>query len=265
MQDLILLKLGGSLITDKLQPFTPREDVLARLAAEIHAAYAANPDLRLVIGHGSGSFGHTPARQHGTRQGVYTPQQWLGFAEVWKEARALNQIVLAALLEEGLPAISLPPSASISTQDGQIQVWNLHPLLSALEHGLLPLINGDVIFDTQRGGTILSTEDLFLHLARATRAQRILLAGLEEGVWADFPHCTRLIEQITPDNFAGVLPALGQSAGTDVTGGMAAKVQSMIDLIAEIPDLRAAIFSGLRPGLVQQALCGALPGTVITR
>lgn len=265
MDDLILLKLGGSLITDKLQPFTPRRDVLARLGAEIRAARAEHPEMQLVIGHGSGSFGHTPARQHGTRQGVRTPAQWLGFAEVWKEARALNQIVVEALLDAGLPVIALPPSASVTAEDGRVLEWNLAPLHSALEHGLLPLINGDVIFDTQRGGTILSTEDLFLHLARMLRPRRILLAGLEDGVWADFPQCTRLIERITPANFEELLPALGQSAGTDVTGGMAAKARSMIELLADIPELQAVIFSGLRPGLVQRALGGELPGTVITR
>ncbi|MEL6309142.1 MAG: hypothetical protein AAFQ52_13445 [Chloroflexota bacterium] len=51
-----LLKLGGSLITDKTQREILREDVLARLANEIAQALGANPTMQLVIGHGSGSF-----------------------------------------------------------------------------------------------------------------------------------------------------------------------------------------------------------------
>jgi isopentenyl phosphate kinase len=265
MDDLILLKLGGSLITDKLRAHTPRRDVLARLAAEIQAALQANPHLRLVIGHGSGSFGHTPAKQHGTRQGVSTLPQWLGFVEVWKEARALNQIVLEALSSAGLPVMALPPSASVLAADGKLEQWPLAPLQSALEHGLIPLINGDVIFDRVRGGTILSTEDLFLHLARSLRPGRILLAGLEDGVLEDYPACTRLVESITAQNFAQILPHLGQSAGVDVTGGMAEKVRSMVELVEELPGCKALIFSGQHPGLVRQALLGSLPGTVITR
>jgi isopentenyl phosphate kinase len=56
--ELVFLKLGGSLITDKDTPRSPRRDVLARLAAEILYAHRQRPQMQLVIGHGSGSFGH---------------------------------------------------------------------------------------------------------------------------------------------------------------------------------------------------------------
>ncbi len=263
MTELLLLKLGGSLITDKLTPFTSRQAVLVRLASEIARAVEARPGLNLIIGHGSGSFGHTPAKHYGTRSGVRTSEQWHGFVEVWKEARALNQIVLDALLSAGLPVIALPPSASVTAADGVVKSWALAPIRSALAHGLIPLINGDVIFDEARGGTILSTEDLFLHLARVLKPQRILLAGLEDGVWEDYPACTRRIEVVTPGNFSRVFPHLGQSAGVDVTGGMLQKVSSMVDLVRELPGLETLIFSGERPGLLQRVLQGERAGTVI--
>jgi len=263
MTDLCLLKLGGSLITDKLTPFTPRHAVLARLAGEIARAVETRPGLNLIIGHGSGSFGHTPAKHYGTRSGVRTTEQWRGFVEVWKEARALNQIVLDALLSAGLPVIALPPSASVTAADGVVQSWALSPVQSALANGLIPLINGDVIFDQARGGTILSTEDLFLHLARVLKPRRILLAGLEDGVWEDYPTSTRLIEVITPANYSRVFPHLGQSAGVDVTGGMVQKVSSMVNLVRELPGLEVMIFSGEQPGLLQRVLQGERAGTAI--
>lgn len=263
MTELILLKLGGSLITDKLTPFTPRHAVLTRLAGEIAAALEARPGLSLIIGHGSGSFGHTPAKKHGTRAGVQTPQEWRGFVEVWKEARALNQIVLDALLAAGLPVIAMPPSASVIAENGVVQSWPLAPIQAALSHGLIPVINGDVIFDKSRGGTILSTEDLFLHLARTLKPQRIALAGLEDGVWEDYPACTRLIEVITPGSISMVSSHLGASAGVDVTGGMVQKVSSMVELVRELPGLETFIFSGEQPGLVQRVLLGLRAGTRI--
>ena len=58
LSNIQFLKLGGSLITDKSRPQTARLDVLERLASEIAQAYHKHPDLSLVIGHGSGSFGH---------------------------------------------------------------------------------------------------------------------------------------------------------------------------------------------------------------
>ncbi|TLN00972.1 uridylate kinase, partial [bacterium] len=97
-RELVFLKLGGSLITDKLTARTAHADVLARLAGEITAAISKKPGLRLVLGHGSGSFGHFAAKKHGTYDGVHSPAEWRGFAEVWKDARLLNQIVLEALL-----------------------------------------------------------------------------------------------------------------------------------------------------------------------
>lgn len=263
MTPLIFLKLGGSLITDKDSPRTPRRDVLARLAAEIAAARAARPDLQLLIGHGSGSFGHVPARKHNTRQGVRTPAQWLGFAEVWQDARALNQIVVEALLEAGLPVIALPPSATLLAADGAPQLPTAQFFTRALHAGLIPLVNGDVAFDTIRGGTILSTEDAFTALAPLLRPARILLAGLEAGVWADFPACTRLLTEITPQTISAAASGISGSASVDVTGGMLEKVNLMLRLSAQIPGLEAFIFSGLQAGAVQSALMGAAPGTRI--
>jgi isopentenyl phosphate kinase len=188
---------------------------------------------------------------------------WEGFAEVWQEAVALNRLFMDALHRAGLPAISFPPSASAITRDGQVGTWDLTPLRSALQAGLLPVIYGDTVFDSVRGGTILSTEDLFDYLAQQLHPKRILLAGLEAGVWADYPACTQLIPAITPATLPGVASSLGGSSATDVTGGMASKVKQSLALAQSIPGLEVLIFSGVTPGAVQQALSGSQVGTVI--
>jgi isopentenyl phosphate kinase len=265
LSDLTFLKLGGSLITDKDRPRTARSDVLARLAGEIRGALADLPGLPLILGHGSGSFGHSAASRHGTRAGVRGQEGWRGFAEVWKDARALNQIVVEALESAGLPVIAFPPSAAVIARDGRAISWDLAPLRAALEAGLIPLINGDTIFDEQRGGTILSTEDLFFYLAHQLGPRRILLAGIEEGVWADFPVCSRMIDTITPETFAGYAAQIAGSASVDVTGGMLEKVRNMVDLAATQPNFEALIFSGARVGAVAGALAGSAPGTRIAR
>ncbi|HLE13726.1 MAG TPA: isopentenyl phosphate kinase [Anaerolineales bacterium] len=262
-EELVFLKLGGSLITDKSQARTPRQGALDRLAREIGAALEAKPDLRLVLGHGSGSYGHVAGKKHGTRQGVHTPEQWRGFAEVWFDAATLNRLVMEALQRAGLPAISLPPVASVIADDGRVASWDLAPLRKTLRAGLLPVVFGDVVYDRARGGTILSTEDLFAHLAIRLKPQRLLLAGIEAGVWADFPACTRLIAEITPENLAEVAPALGGSTATDVTGGMASKVQHSLDLAQQVPGLEVLIFSGETEGAVREALLGVAGGTVV--
>jgi isopentenyl phosphate kinase len=262
---LVFLKVGGSLITDKQRPRAPRPEVLERLAGEIGRALKNRPQMRLVLGNGAGSFGHVTAKKYGTRQGVHSVQEWQGFAEIWHEAAALNTMVTDALQAAGLPAIALHPCAAVIAEDGKVLTWDLAPIRHALSAGLLPVIHGDVIFDTRRGGTILSTEDLFDYLAIHLRPDKILLAGLEQGVWADYPACTRLIHTITPTNIQGYLGALGGSNATDVTGGMASKVLQSLELVRAIPDLQILVFSGETPGAVEQALEGASVGTSIQR
>jgi isopentenyl phosphate kinase len=259
--DLVFLKLGGSLITDKDQPHTARPEVIARLAGEIAAVRRENTGLRLVLGHGSGSFGHVPGRKYGTRRGVRTPAEWTGFSEVWYEASHLNRLVMEGLRSAGLAALAFPPSAAVMAAGGRAAAWDLAPLRAALEAGLLPVIFGDVAFDTQQGGTILSTEDLFDYLAPELRPSRILLAGLEPGVWADFPACTRLVAEINASSLEQIQAGLGGSASTDVTGGMASKVSQALAWGNALPGLEVRIFSGQEAGSVQRALAGEAVGT----
>ncbi|NTU56144.1 MAG: isopentenyl phosphate kinase family protein [Anaerolineales bacterium] len=278
MKELVLLKLGGSLITDKTQPYTPRLDVMDDLALQVKTALQTRPDLRLVLGHGSGSFGHVPASEYRTRDGLppsATPlahrerdeteeNYWKGFAEVWYQASALNRFVMEALHKADVPAIALSPASSVIASDGQVSVWETTPLRMALSAGIVPVIYGDVVFDEIRGGTILSTEDLFGHLARALSPDRILLAGLEAGVWEDFPARTKKIERITPASFQEVSAGVGKAAGADVTGGMESKVRQMLGLVQEVPGLTVQVFSGDEPGNLVRALTGETLGTLIT-
>jgi isopentenyl phosphate kinase len=269
MSKLHFLKLGGSLITDKNEAHTHRPDVLARLGREIAAALEQDPNIKIVLGHGSGSFGHMTAKKFGTRSGVHSHREWDGFVEVWWEAINLNRYVMDALHAAGLPVISLPPIASVTAQDAQVAAWDLAPLSHALRAGLMPVVFGDVVFDLERGGTILSTEDLFAYLARRLpqvagfTPGRLLLAGIEAGVWADFPACTQLVEQITPNNYTDLSVVVGESRAADVTGGMASKVEHSLALVKEMPELEVWIFSGETPAAVEKALLGQQVGTVI--
>ena len=277
MKELVFLKLGGSLITDKTQPYTPQLDVMNDLALQIRTALQTQPELNLVLGHGAGSFGHVPASEYKTRDGLppratplaHRPRDeneesyWKGFAEVWYQASSLNRFVMKALHNTGLRTIALPPSASVVASNGRISYWDMTPIRMALAAGMVPVVFGDTVFDEVRGGTILSTEDLFMHLTRALHPDRILLAGLEAAAWEDFPARTRRIETITPRSFQEIKGGVGKSAAADVTGGMESKVRQMLELVEANPDLQIQIFSGAEPGNLVRALTGETLGTVI--
>jgi isopentenyl phosphate kinase len=272
MKNLVFLKLGGSLITDKNKPYTTRSDKLAQIAHEIKSALSQNPDLQLILGHGSGSFGHFAVKDHApfllssTFQGKWWEKDdgWRGFSEVWFRASQLNRCVVEALHEVMLPAISLPPSALVTTENGIINHWDLTALRAVLQVGLLPVIYGDIVFDTIAGGKVLSTEALMYYLAQQLPPDKILLAGLEAAVWADFPRRFQKMEKVTPATVSHLTAKIGGSQSIDVTGGMRSKVDEMLRLVQQIPTLSVQIFSGEESGNVEKALSGEILGTMIS-
>jgi isopentenyl phosphate kinase len=114
-----------------------------------------------------------------------------------------------------------------------------------------------------RGGTIISTEEIFTYLVDELQPAWLLLAGETDGVY-DESGVT--IPLITPGNFEQIKSALGGSRGTDVTGGMASKVRAMLDLTQAHPGLAILIFSGLTEGNITQALLdpGNVRGTILS-
>lgn len=262
---LIFLKLGGSLITDKNTPRAVRPELLARLMREIAEARTARPGMRIVLGHGSGSFGHVEARRYGTRAGVRTDEDWQRFAEVQWVAGLLNRLVVDAARAAGLPIFNCPPSASALCEDGRLISLAVEPVRAAVEHGLIPLVYGDVAVDTARGGTIISTEDEFRLLAPHLGPERILLAGIEPGVLTHWPDGEVIPEITAVETRRGAsLQNVGASHAADVTGGMESKVREMLALVEAAPDCAVQIFSGEAPGQVRAALLGeAIPGTII--
>jgi isopentenyl phosphate kinase len=268
LSELVFCKLGGSVITDKLRPSTPRGDVIARLAAEVASARAQRPGMRVLLGHGSGSFGHVVARRYEVREGIAPGGDWWGYAKTGAAAGQLNRLVTDAFIGAGVPVVSMQPSASAQCRSGALTWMAEDPIHQALERGLVPLIYGDVAFDDQQGCTIVSTEAEFAYLAARLRPARIILVGEVDGVYdADplvEPAAVR-VARITPATHAAVEAKLSGSHGVDVTGGMLSKVREMVQLVERGHVERVHLISGSRPGALREVLLdpGAPYGTVI--
>jgi len=268
MGELVFLKLGGSLITDKSREAMAREEVIRRAAREIKGVLEARPDLRLLVGHGSGSFGHFVAQRYGTQEGIRDQEGWWGYAATGAAAAQLNRLVTSIFLQEGVPVVSFQPSASAFCRAGELIRLETEPSQEALSHHLVPMVYGDVALDEIQGCTIISTEQIFAYLARQLEPDRIILAGMVDGVFTADPledREARLIEEISPANFAQVEEMLAGSYGVDVTGGMLAKIRTMYDLVCEQPSLTVRLISGMRPGLIERALLdpGIAEGTLL--
>jgi isopentenyl phosphate kinase len=260
---LTFIKFGGSVITDKTGQEAPDLPTIRQLAAEVRAARDRDRNLRLIIGHGSGSFGHTYALRYGIHTGIAPGGDWMGFALTAAAALRLNRIVVEALLATGIPALALQPSASLLSRQGALAEWHTGAITRALDHDLVPVVHGDVAFDETQGSSIMSTEQLLERLVHTPTLSpaRIILVG-ETGVYTADPRSDPRAERIPcidAANIAAVLRGAGGSHGVDVTGGMRAKVELIWRLVEATPGLSVQLI-GPAPGLLTRALLNEAVG-----
>jgi isopentenyl phosphate kinase len=240
--------------------------VIARLAAEIARAAQGFP-FHLVVGHGSGSFGHVAAQEAGIATGLRSPEQLPGVSRTQERAAALHRIVIEVLIEAGALPFSLAPSSCLVADAGRPAAFAAEPLLLALDRGLLPVLYGDVVTDRSWGISICSTERLFEALAGTLREQgrtirRALWLGETDGLYDAEGRTVPRISAGDLDALDHAAAAIGAPAGTDVTGGMLHRVEAALALARlGIPSRLA---NGLVPGLLERALRGeAVPGTEV--
>ncbi len=253
---LVFFKLGGSAITDKTRETTPKPDVIRDAARAIFSAREQNPDLKILLGHGSGSFGHftakkwgfgkgeafaeTPANRVTTADANASPLRWRAYAETGASAARLNRLVTDIFLEENVPVVSLQPSASARTRDGELIHLDAQNILTALEHNLVPLIYGDVAFDETREMAIVSTDAQFAFLAPILKPSRIIYTTAVNGIYTADPNTNpdaQLIREITPASFEEIRAHVGAAQGFDTTGGMMDKLARSIMLVEKFPAL----------------------------
>jgi isopentenyl phosphate kinase len=188
IMDLVLVKLGGSLITDKDKPYTARVEIMAQLVEQVSLIKHENPNLKLIIGNGAGSFAHQSAKKYNTINGFSCNEEKLGFCLVHKDALDLNFLLANLFLQAGLPVISLPPLTMITTHNKELVKSNFSVIENSLQADLIPLVFGDVVLDQAISGTILSTDTILAELAKYFYLQgkfkvRLINVGNYAGVY----------------------------------------------------------------------------------
>ncbi len=243
----VVLKLGGSVITDKDRDETVDGESLDAAADAIGDAV---DDLDgLVVVHGGGSFGHPNAAAYdvSTTEGTRDPD---GVLAIHGAMKTLNQFVLRRLREHDVPAVPVHPLSAASRDASGALSLPTQQVRTLLGEGFVPVLHGDVIAHAGEGVTVLSGDELVVELADGVDADRVGLCSAVPGVLdAD----EEVIAQV--DAYEDVASVLGASDATDVTGGMAGKVRTLLDL-----DVEASIFD---LGSVGQFLAGERVGTTI--
>lgn len=252
---LILLKLGGGVITDKRVHYGLREDVLTRLAKEIAEAREQLKDTDLIIGNGAGSFAHFSAHTYRTTEGFVDDNSQIGMGWVRHDAVKLNQIVFEQLLLAKVPVFSFSPSSLVSVKNGKTKAVFMDSIVDALGKGIVPLVYGDVVVDEKKGCDIYSTEKVFDEFAKYFAKHyevRVIHVSAEEGVYKKGK--ASIYKMINQENFEDVKEHLGGSNGVDVSGGMLHKVEECLELSKL--GICSQIVSGMVERRVKEALLG---------
>jgi isopentenyl phosphate kinase len=258
---LTVLKLGGSVLTEKSEPETiddasldrATEAIATRLGTGTDPAIDGSPavdgEAGLVLVHGGGSFGHHHASEHGVSitRGTHDARAARAIHDAMGR---LDRAVLDRLDERGVPALPVHP-LSACARDGKGRLsLSTTAIEGLLAEGFVPLLHGDVLAQAGAGVTIVSGDELVVALAKDLDADRVGLCSTVPGV---LDGEGQVIERIA--SFEAASEHLGASETTDVTGGMAGKVRALLEL-----DVPASIFD--LDGL-EAFLTGEPPGTLV--
>jgi isopentenyl phosphate kinase len=258
-----ILKIGGSVITDKNGELAARTEVINRLAEETQKAGVKN----LIIVHGGGSFGHPTAQKYGIKEGLREDAQKVGFAETHHVMTVLNGLVMDALVWHSVPAFSVAPSCCVVTENGRIKTFEDAVLKTLLNMGFVPVLYGDAVLDAKLGFTVLSGDQIVAYLARKFDAGKIVIGVDTDGLYDADPKVAknaRLYKQLTLSELEKVKSKLGGSTAADVTGGMVGKIAELVPTVAQ--GIPVAIVNAAKPNRVYKALMGeAVEGTVIEK
>jgi isopentenyl phosphate kinase len=258
-----ILKIGGSVITDKNGDLAAKTDLINNIAEEIKRSSVEN----LVIVHGGGSFGHPTAQKYGIKEGLKEESQKVGFSETHHVMTVLNGLVMDALVWHEIPCLSITPSSIITTENGRIKTFDETVLQRCIKMGFVPVLYGDAVFDEKIGFTVISGDQLVAYLAMKLKAERIVVGTDTDGLYEADPKVDKTAKpylKLNLEQIKKVQAKIGKAQTTDVTGGMAGKIAELIPAVEQ--GVSVQIINATRNLRVLRALTyQKIEGTIIEK
>ena len=246
-----MLKLGGSLLTDKDKPFSLREDILNNCLNQI-----IESKKLIILIHGGGSFGHPLAKKYQISQGlnVSIKDQIMGLSKTHDAMNKFNSIIINKLLEKGYPAISIQPSSIFIQDFNEIIIKSIDPIEKLLDLGIIPVLYGDILLSKDYSFSILSGDHIILKLCERIqnfKISKVIFAIEEDGIFIKDNGNKKLALKLTPNDLINIeLAELDQKI--DVTGGIKGKLQKIEEIVKlNIP---VQIINGIKNKNVLKAL-----------
>ncbi len=251
-EEVYVLKIGGSVLTEKGTVRRVRKEAIKRISEEIALALSTAPK-KLILVHGAGSYGHPQAK-------VYLESREVKDALITHEAvKELNGMVVSSLMEFGLNAMPIHPLSGVESKGGEIKYKIKEQIEMALKMGIVPVLHGDVILDEKEGFRILSGDQLVVYVSREFKAGRVGVGTDVDGVLNDEGEVIRRITSAEVEEMS-----IEGSVHVDVTGGMKEKVFLLAKLASE-SNVPSILFNASKESNILKFLTGDenLFGTVI--
>lgn len=252
-----MIKIGGSVITDKSKPLTPDKKTINRLLKEISQA-KKEKGFDIIIGHGAGSFGHPEAKKYSTALGLINKKSRTGAGFVHQAARDLNKLIINMGNTIGIPLFPFSASSFAVAKSKRLTSGYLNGIDSALKNGFIPVVHGDVVMDQKQGVSIASTEEIFRFLCLKFKPSKVIMGTDVDGVFDKNPFMfkdAKLIPVINKDNIQKVLKQSQKAHTTDVTGGMRTKVTLLYEIVKKT-GATGYIVNATKPESVAKVLKG---------
>lgn len=224
---LIVMKLGGSALTDKTRIYTPRIPIIHDAAKQVAEVQKYRS---VILVHGAGSYGHIPVREYGLQQGWKGTKQLKGLGSTKAKLLQWENLLDGIFLQHGVPVIPFLASDFFVTERGRIVSASLKPLTSWLRLGCVPITGGDIVPDTRNGFSILSGDQIAAFIAIKLKATKLVYAVDVDGVFNANPTLDPKAWLLKTLTLSSARIVSGAMSGTtpDVTGGMAGKIRESL-------------------------------------
>ncbi|MFX0036248.1 MAG: type 2 isopentenyl-diphosphate Delta-isomerase [Candidatus Hermodarchaeota archaeon] len=229
-KEIFILKLGGSLLTDKNKPFSFRDEILESCLDQIIESKKS-----IILVHGGGSFGHPVAKKYQISQGLNATikDQIIGLSKTHEAMIRFNSIIINKLLDKGCPAISIQPSSIFIHDFNEIVLKSVEPIEKLIELGIIPVLYGDILLSKDYSFSILSGDRIISKLCEKLgefKISKVIFAIEEDGIYVKDNGKEKLALKLTLNDLANIeLAQLDQKI--DVTGGIKGKLSEIEEII----------------------------------
>jgi isopentenyl phosphate kinase len=173
----------------------------------------------------------------------------------------LNQIIVDTLLEASVPAFGISASSMLVTQGRRLVDIDLSIVKGCLELGLIPVMYGDAVLDTEQGFAILSGDQLIVRLAIDLEAERIIFGSDVDGIFTANPKLNPEAKLINSVSLSHMTAKVSGATNTDVTGGMLGKLKEAEEAVkagAEVVFLNANTENRVKSALLGEKVMGTI-------